>query len=214
MSFRLFERFGVELEYMIVQRESGAVVPAADRLLAHFGGPGATDCVIGRCEASNELAAHVFELKAPEPVSQLEPFERDLHQAAVAANQVLDPMGCRLLGGPMHPTMNPAKESATWQGDGSEVYGTYDRIFNCRGHGWFNLQSCHLNLPFRDDEEFAQLHTAIVLLLPLIPALSAGSPFREGQVTGLADTRLDTYRRNQERFPSIAGLIIPETVFS
>jgi gamma-glutamyl:cysteine ligase YbdK (ATP-grasp superfamily) len=114
----------------------------------------------------------------------------------------------------MHPTMDPARESTTWPHEGREIYEDYDRIFGCHGHGWFNLQSCHLNLPFHGDDEFARLHAAIILLLPLLPALAAGSPFKEGRITGWSDTRLDVYRRNQERFPLIAGGIVPEPVFS
>jgi len=210
----LFDAVGLELEYMVVRRDTGAVSPTVDRLMHAQTGRDASDCRLGRCEASNELAAHVFELKVPRPVTDFTKAERAFAEAVKQANRLLAPDGTELLSGPMHPTMDPRRESTTWAHEGREIYEELDRIFDCRGHGWFNLQSCHLNLPFHGDEEFAQLHAAIILLLPFLPALAAGSPFKEGRATGWRDTRLDTYRRNQERFPAIAGSLVPEPVFS
>lgn len=210
----LFDAAGLELEYMVVQRDSGAVAPIVDRLMTARTGRPSADCRIGRCEASNELAAHVFELKVPRPISDFGAAEAMFADAVRRANRLLAPLGAELLPGPMHPTMDPRRESTTWRHEGHEIYEEFDRIFDCRGHGWFNLQSCHINLPFQGDAEFAQLHAAVILLLPFLPALAAGSPFREGRRTGWKDTRLDTYRRNQERFPAIAGQIVPEPVFS
>jgi carboxylate-amine ligase len=94
------------------------------------------------------------------------------------------------------------------------VYALYNQIFNCKGHGWANLQSTHLNLPFYDDEEFAKLHAAIRLILPLLPALAASSPLLNGKSTGFLDKRLDYYQKNQRAIPAILGQIIPERVFS
>lgn len=211
---RLFEGFGIELEYMIARRSDWSVAPVADRIMIAQCGEPLNDVVIGRCEASNELAAHVFELKTPAPVTDLMQLERDLAEAVRLTNAILTPCDCSLLPGAMHPTMDPAKESATWPHGSKEIYDAYDRIFNCRGHGWFNLQSCHINLPFCGDHEFALLHSAIIILLPMMPALAASSPFCEGRRTGFLDTRLNAYRVNQARCPAITGQIIPEAVFS
>jgi hypothetical protein len=72
----------------------------------------------------------------------------------------------------------------------------------------------HINLPFADDREFARLHAAIRLLLPVLPALAASSPIVESQITGLLDNRLDTYRKNAAQIPSVSGKVIPEPVFT
>ena len=94
------------------------------------------------------------------------------------------------------------------------IYETYNRIFNCKGHGWTNLQSTHLNLPFANEDEFVRLHSAIRLLLPIIPALSASSPILDGKATGFVDTRLEYYRKNQQKIPIITGQVIPEAITS
>jgi hypothetical protein len=90
----------------------------------------------------------------------------------------------------------------------------YNRIFDCRGHGWSNLQSTHLNLPFANDDEFSKLHAAIRLLLPIIPALSASSPILDGKATGFLDSRMEAYLHHQEKLPELMGSLIPEAVFS
>ncbi len=110
--------------------------------------------------------------------------------------------------------MNPAQETPIWLHEGMQVYRTFHRIFDCHRHGWANLQSMHLNFPFADDTEFARLHAAIRLVLPLLPVLAASSPFQDGLRNGCLDRRLSAYRLNSARIPSIAGQIIPEPVFT
>jgi hypothetical protein len=126
------------------------------------------------------------------------------------ANDELATMGARLMPGPVHPWMDPATETRLWPHEYTEVYHTFDRVFGCSGHGWANLQSTHLNLPFHGDEEFGRLHAAIRLVLPLIPALSAASPYLDGRRAGGLDARLIAYRGNARRVPSVTGLVVPE----
>jgi gamma-glutamyl:cysteine ligase YbdK (ATP-grasp superfamily) len=126
--------------------------------------------------------------------------------------RALAPMGARLMPGGMHPTMDPRHEFRRWPHDYADVYSAYDRIFDCSGHGWSNLQSCHLNLPFKNDAEFGRLHLSIRAMLPLLPALAASSPFCEGRFTGWLDWRLQVYRHNQARVPSVTGHVVPEPV--
>jgi hypothetical protein len=110
--------------------------------------------------------------------------------------------------------MDPIADLRLWPHENDVVYRTFDRIFDCRGHGWANLQSMHLNLPFADDREFGALHAAIRLVLPIIPGLAASSPFADGKASEFLDTRLEIYRNNARRVPSVAGDIIPERVFA
>ena len=81
----------------------------------------------------------------------------------------LDRLNCRLLPSGMHPLMNPRTETVLWPHDNYPIYQAYDRIFNCRSHGWANVQSVHLNLPFADENQFERLHAAVRLVLPIFP---------------------------------------------
>ncbi|RYZ48399.1 MAG: glutamate--cysteine ligase, partial [Proteobacteria bacterium] len=132
----------------------------------------------------------------------------------VFMNKFLEKWNACLLPTAMHPWMNPDLETKLWPHGNNEIYASYNRIFDCRGHGWSNLQSVHINLPFANDEEFGRLHAAIRIALPLLPALAASSPLVEGKVTGSQDSRLGFYMANQRRIPSIIGSVIPEKVFT
>ena len=215
-SWGLFEAFGIEMEFMIVDRETLAVRPIADLLLraAQGGNDWVEDVERGPIAWSNEIVAHLVELKTHGPASGLAGLDAVFHDDVRVANGLLESHGAMLLGSGAHPLMDPAVETRIWAHGGGEIYAAYDRIFGCSGHGWSNLQSTHLNLPFADDEEFGRLHAAIRLVLPIIPALAASSPFLDGKFTGYLDARLETYRHNQARIPSLTGSVIPERLFT
>ena len=212
MTLGLWGGYGIELEYMVVDRASRKVRPIVDELLKHFAGSYVGDFDDGAISWSNELALHVVELKTNGPAPTLRGVAREFQRSLQRLDAALLPMGAALLPGGMHATMDPQREFQRWPHDYAEVYGAYDRIFDCRGHGWSNLQSCHLNLPFANDDEFGRLHLAARALLPLLPALAASSPFCDGKFTGWLDWRLQVYRHNQARVPRIAGLVVPEPV--
>jgi glutamate---cysteine ligase / carboxylate-amine ligase len=209
----LFSCFGVELEYMIVRNDTLDPAPWADRVLCDGEGRVVSDIERGPITWSNELSAHVIELKTSAPAPAFDGLSTAFAAEVGEINRRLAAEGARLLPTAMHPWMHPG-DARLWTHEYSEVYAAFDRIFDCRGHGWSNLQSVHLNLPFTGDAEFARLHAAVRLVLPMLPALAASSPFVEGRATGLADNRLDHYRRNSARLPAIAGRVIPEPVYS
>lgn len=213
-SLHLFEAYGVELEYAIVDARSLAVLPVCDEVIRAVAGDYLSEIEQGAISWSNELALHVVELKTSGPAPRLAPLPREFQEQIARIDDLLSQRGGRLMPSAMHPWMEPAREMRLWPHGYSPVYEAFDRIFDCRGHGWANLQSVHLNLPFAGDEEFARLHAAVRLVLPLLPALAASSPVVEGELTGLMDTRLEVYRSNARRIPSVTGEVVPEPIFS
>lgn len=224
--FGLFEAFGVECEYMIVDAATLDVRPIADKLLLEAATlPGAeayfesgtaipTEVGLGPVSWSNELCAHVIELKTAGPAPSLDHVADSFQDSVALANAMLAPMRCVLMPTGMHPWMNPDQEMKLWPHGFNEIYAAFDRIFNCKGHGWCNLQSTHLNLPFNGDEEFARLHAAIRALLPIMPALAASSPLIDGATSRSLDNRMAVYARNARSIASVAGDVIPEPVWS
>ena len=206
--YPLFSAYGVELEYMIVARDSLDVLPIADHCLAQ---QATADRPMPLLEWSNELVLHVIEVKNPQPQA-LALLPAAFQEAVQAMNRRLRDSAAQLMPGAMHPWMRPARETRLWPHGQTDIYQAYDRIFDCRRHGWANLQSMHVNLPFASDAEFARLHAALRLLLPLLPALAASSPLMEGEASGLLDTRMEVYRHNAGAFPAITGSVIPEPV--
>lgn len=212
-SYRLFEVVGLELEYPVVddRLEPRCLVEPAFRW---FHGRPTSDIEFDNVGFSNELAAHVFEIKTVDPVRTLDRAERQLLSGLQRfAAALRTRFGARLLPTGMHPFMHPSA-TTLWPRAGQRIYRTYDRIFGIRGHGWLNVQASHVNLPFGTEEETVMLHNAIACLLPYLPALAASSPIYEGRIGPNVDNRLAFYRTNQRRIPRITGDVIPEFVGS
>lgn len=210
----LFERYGIELEYMICDQKTLNVLPIADALIYEIAGAYDNEVSAGDISYSNELALHLIELKTTEPVSSLDGIADRFQEHVVRLNTILQKFNACLLPTGMHPWMNPHTELRLWAHEQNPIYEAYHRIFDCRGHGWANLQSVHINLSFATDEDLRLLHSAIRWLLPIMPALSASSPIADNRITGFCDTRLEMYRKNQVKVPSIIGKIVPEPIAS
>ncbi|HUW51267.1 MAG TPA: glutamate-cysteine ligase family protein [Sulfuricella sp.] len=211
-----FAGYGIELEYMIVDRHTLSVLPVADELLRRMAGSRTSELRMGGLALSNELVMHLIELKntGPESALALKSLSSSFQAEIRHVNKILEPLNARLMPTAMHPWMNPSAETRLWPHDNTAIYRAYDRIFDCKRHGWANLQSMHLNLPFAGDNEFARLHAAIRLVLPILPALAASSPFAEGRNSGFLDYRMENYRTHQARVASTIGQVIPATAMS
>ncbi|HMP98810.1 MAG TPA: glutamate-cysteine ligase family protein [Cyclobacteriaceae bacterium] len=210
----IFQAYGVELEYMIVDSETLKVKSIADELLKSVLGEYGSDYENGIVTWSNELVCHVIELKSTRPELNFTALNNAFADNVNKINHLLSQHNAMLLPGAAHPFMQPERDTKLWPHDNNEVYALYNKIFDCSGHGWSNLQSTHINLPFYDDEEFAKLHAAVRLIMPVLPALAASSPIIEAKYTGMLDTRLMYYKSNQAKIPCITGKVIPEAVFS
>ena len=213
----LFSVLGIEIEYMVVDRKTLMVKSVVPNLLdaiaaesADLRSLTASDCI----EWSNELVAHVAEVKCPQPVADTLDMLPPIKKSIARINALLEPMGCILMPSAAHPWMDPSKDAMLYPRDEEGIYREYDRIFGCNTHGWTNLQSVHINLPFSGDDEFGRLHAAIRAVLPLVPGIAAASPYLEGRFTGLACARMEYYRTNSLRVPSMTGELIPEPVYT
>jgi len=212
-TLHLFDAHGIEVEYMLVDSETLDVAPAADALVEAVAGELVEEFENGDIMWNNELALHVIELNCNGPRRSLTGLGRAFADNVVLANSKLDSAGRRLMPGAMHPWMDP-EDVVLWPHGAHDVYDAFDRIFSCKGHGWANLQSMQINLPFAGDEEFARLHSAIRFLLPILPGLAASSPIVDGLPNGILDNRLVAYRDNCARIPSVTGAVVPEAVGS
>jgi gamma-glutamyl:cysteine ligase YbdK (ATP-grasp superfamily) len=209
----LFGAYGIELEYMLVSADTLDPAAAADELLEAAAGEHTDEFENGPIAWNNELALHVIEFKCNGPRPSLAGLAEDLAANVKLANSKLDREGRRLMPTAMHPWMDPA-DVKLWPHGTREIYDAFDRIFGCKGHGWANLQSMQLNLPFANDEEFGRLHAAIRFLLPILPGLAASSPIVDGLPNGILDNRLVVYRGNCAKIPSITGAVVPEAIGS
>lgn len=207
-----FEGCGIELEYALVRRDTLDIAPVADDVLRSMSGDATVPCDVrrGMFGWSNELTLHVVELKNSDPTIPMDVLASRFQFEVREMNAALAGFGVQLMPTGMHPWMDPKRETRLWPHANAEIYRAYDRIFGCSCHGYANLQSMHLNLPFASDAEFARLHDAVRMLLPILPALAASSPFVEGSRAKALDYRLEVYRTNAERVPQVTGAVVPE----
>lgn len=211
-NYALFSVIGIEVEYMIIDKTTLEVQPKCDQLIKKLAGEIKNEHALGPISVSNELVLHVLELKNTKPAPATIRLEKEFHETICLINSQLAADNLCLLPTASHPWMDPYHETVRWPHDNHDIYLAYDHIFSCRGHGFANLQSVHINLPFDSDEAFGFLHNAIRLILPFLPSLAASSPFHDGTYTGYLDSRLFYYNTNQQKLPLIAGEIIPEFV--
>lgn len=211
--YRLFEVVGLELEYVIVDEDLRPRCLLEEAFRQVHGRP-TSDIEHGHVGFSNELAAHVFEIKTLEPRSSLARIEADLVEGLRFFRDVLeDRLGARLLPTGMHPFMKPA-DTTLWHRAGRDIYETYAGLFEIRQHGWLNVQASHINLPFDSEPKTVAMHNALACLMPYLPALAASSPIYEGEFGPALDNRLEFYKVNQRRIPAITGQVVPEYVDS
>ena len=210
-AYGLLEAVGLELEYAVVDDDLRPRC-LVEELFRRLAGRAVSEIDEETVGFSNELAAHVFEIKTPAPHARLNEAEPPLVEGLRRAQTVLrEELGARLLPTGMHPFMSP-RDTELWPRAGREIYRAYAHVFSIREHGWLNVQSCHVNLSFGDEKETMALHNAIACLLPYLPALAASSPIYGGEIGPGVDNRLGFYARNQRRIPVISGKVVPEFV--
>ena len=204
---------GPEHEFSIVD-DKLQPQPIVDRVIKDLHGRIANTVSLGKVSLGKELQAHVAEFKANTPFDSPVIFEETMQKAV---SNVLDLMhrryGTRLLGSGMHP-MLLTRNAQVWKHRDRSLYEALDRIFSLNQHGWLNIQSFQLNLPFKNEQEAVKLYNALTNILPYLPAIAASSPIYESKIGGFRDNRLHFYAVNQSQIPSITGDIIPERVRS
>nr|MCU0841491.1 glutamate--cysteine ligase [Thiobacillaceae bacterium] len=87
-----FSAYGVELEYMIVDRETLSVAPLADRLLRGADGRVVNELERGAMAWSNELTLHLIEVKNSVPDPDLAGLADAFQAAAVELDRRLAPL--------------------------------------------------------------------------------------------------------------------------
>ena len=77
---RIFQRYGIELEYMIVDKDTMVVKPITDELFKKVIGDYRNEIDRGIVTWYNELVLHVIELKSTKPESDLVNLANQFHQ--------------------------------------------------------------------------------------------------------------------------------------
>jgi glutamate---cysteine ligase / carboxylate-amine ligase len=190
------------------------VLPIVDEILKDFRGRIVNSVERGDFTFGKELQLHVVEIKPNAPFRSPETFEENMQAAVLLISDFLRRKhGARLLGTGMHPLLR-LEETGIWPHRHRQIYEAYSRLFNLNQHGWLNIQSFQLNLPYSNEQDGVKMHNLLANIIPYLPALAASSPICEGMFGEDVDNRLHFYRLNQREIPSVTGDIIPEYVNS
>lgn len=204
---------GLELiwTYHIVQRDSLEALPLAEEALKAIGSGSQAKAPTATWE--HATAAHLVRLRMLRASRPSPALARRVSAHVKKFNTVLRTWNAMLLPTGAHPLLLPVNATA-WDGERDPLYLLPADVFPRLVHGHVNAAGLTLGLPFANDQEFARLHAAIRLLLPIIPALTASSPLLEGRRTGFLDARLEAMLHTHEDRPELMGSVVPEAVFT
>ena len=200
---------GPEHEFSLVNDELKAL-PIVDKVLKDFHGRVVNFVEQPQFTFGKELQLHVMEIKPNEPFASSAEFEETMQEAVQTLQDFVNRRyGARLLGTGMHPLLRLG-ETGVWPHRHRQIYQAYSRVFNLKRHGWLNIQSYQLNLPYSDEKDGVLLHNLLATICPYLPAIAASSPIYEGKIGEDVDNRLRFYKENQSEVPSITGDVVPE----
>jgi carboxylate-amine ligase len=188
-------------------------LPISDQIIKGYCGKTVNFIELPQFTFGKELQLHVMEIKANQPFRSPCEFEETMHAAVTNLSGIVRKHGANLLGTGMHPMLK-LKDTGVWPHYHKKIYNAYGKIFNLKQHGWLNIQSFHLNLPFQKEADAIETHNHLINLVVYLPAIAASSPFYEGKLGPDVDNRLQFYKTNQKEVPSIAGAVIPEYALS
>lgn len=197
---------GTEHEYSINDSDFRPLA-ISDRIIQRLHGKIEHEVAFGGIRVSKELQKHVLELIPASP-GNLCRLEANLFSGLQELFRATK-NEYQFLGLGMHPLLT-LDQTTYWDHDEQDYYQTYDRLFGIKQHGWLNIQALQINIPYRDEQELVGMFNKIRSLMPYLVAVSASSPFVEGQVNSYMDSRLVYYRRNQAQIPQICRNVIPE----
>jgi carboxylate-amine ligase len=204
---------GPEHEFSLVDEELG-VLPIVDKVIKDFSGKITNFVELPTFTFGKELQLHVMEIKANEPFKSPLLFEETMQDAVETLMDFLwKKYRTSLLGTGMHPLLR-LDDTRVWSHRHKKIYEEYSRVFNLKQHGWLNIQSFHLNLPYAREKTAVTLHNLLSCLCAYLPAVSASSPIYESAMGPNVDNRLYFYKMNQREIPSVTGEVIPEPVTS
>lgn len=155
-----------------------------------------------------------MELKPNQPFRSPKVFEETMQTAVLTLSDYVEKKyKASLLGTGMHPLLR-LEDTGIWPHRHRQIYRGMSEIFNLKQHGWLNIQSYQLNIPYSNKKDAVALNNVLALLCAYLPAIAASSPIYEGKIGEKIDNRLQFYMLNQAEVPSIVGDVVPEYLSS
>jgi gamma-glutamyl:cysteine ligase YbdK (ATP-grasp superfamily) len=212
-TYKTLEVLGPEHEFSLVNEELKAL-PIVDKVIKDVHGRIVNFVEQSHFTFGKELQLHVMEIKPNMPFKSPEKFEETMHGAVLTIAEFLkSKYSAYLLGTGMHPLLT-LEETMIWPHRHKQIYQAYSKVFNLKQHGWLNIQSFQLNIPYFNETQAILMHNILAEICAYLSAISASSPIYEGKFGAYVDNRLYFYMTNQKEVNSVTGDVIPEYIFS
>ncbi len=211
--YKPLEVMGPEHELSVVDDDLHPL-PIVDKIIKAYCGKIVNFVELPGFTFGKEMQLHVMEIKPNQPFQSPEVDEETMQNAMLTLSDFVEKIcDAHLLGTGMHPLLRLG-DTGVWPHRHRKIYEEYGKIFNLKQHGWLNIQSFHLNLPYQKETTGILLHNYLANICPYLPAISASSPIYEGSFGRNIDNRLAFYKINQSEVASVAGDVVPEYVSS
>jgi len=202
---------GTEHEYSI-NDANFKPLPICDQLIKTLTGGFYVEALYGGIALGKELQKHVIEMRTLGPHRDLSILEKEMIGGMQSVYTAFEGK-YKFLGLGMHPLLL-LDETTFWDHEEKEFFDEFNRVFGIRKHGWLNIQALQINFPYMSEPDFVKKFNRIRSLIPYLVAITAASPFVEGERTGSVDNRVLHYKENQKKIPLICNNLIPETLTS
>ena len=202
---------GTEHEYSI-NDPNFKPLAVNDQLIKALTGEFHIEAPFGGICLGKELQKHVLEMRTIGPHTDLGALEREMTTGMAHVNRHLGPE-FKFLGLGMQPLLK-LEQTAYWDHDEKEYFDEFHRVFGLKKHGWLNIQALQVNFPYGNEADLVKKFNRVRSIIPYLVAVTAASPFVEGEKTGHMDNRIIFYRENQKKIPLICNEIIPEKLNS
>jgi gamma-glutamyl:cysteine ligase YbdK (ATP-grasp superfamily) len=209
--YKPLEVLGPEHEFSLISDEL-KILPVVDQVIKDYCRNIANFVFLPRSTFAEEFPLHIIEIKAKRPFKSPELFEESMQNTIRTLLHFLKKRhNACLLGTGMHPLL---RLEDTGTRPFRKQVQELGKIFNLKNHGWLNIQSFQLNLPYSKEKNAIFLYHLLAHLCTYLPAISASSPICEGCLTPYVDFRLYHYKMKSQEIPSMAGNVIPEYISS
>ncbi len=168
---------GIEVEYMIIDPETGELAPGGPPILDAFDKP----------YAKPELLQSTVELNVG-PCKDVKEAEKDLLERLAALRAVAGDLGYGMIAAGTHPTSHWEAQLVT---ETDRYQHLLDRMqWPARRLMIFGV---HVHVGVSSGEKAIAISNSLTTFLPHLLALSASSPFWHGENTGLASVRVKIF---------------------
>ena len=203
--YSLLSERKIELDYIIAEKDTMKAVPLAAELLEKASG--VKQCKIFKPSDEDRKISwalteynYIVRFSADICRVNISEAEKLLHSQILEANRILEEYNAVLFSSAVYPVPCSDNFSANDSENKNVLPAEID----------MNYHYMKFFLPFKNEDQFFRLHTAVRLILPILPALTSASPVIDSKGELILDSGLEILKHKLDRKEWACRSIIPE----